>query len=318
MTDLAIHITPAFRQHYDPTHTTALRKVFSKKIEVRFAELALFTKKAIVDQDCFGLVKPTLQTHQMNLPYFQQFDYPRSAEKLDAFMKWLQEQVNKGLLDVRVLEQVGASVESAWTNLYLYDSYKRGVMRARYELIKAGLTVSTIEASGGIDIVMGLPMHIDRLGLIFTRAYNELKGITDAMNSQISRVLAQGIADGDGPMLLAKKIVAVINGTGADKLGITDTLGRFIPATVRAKIMARTEIIRAHHLATIQEYRNWGLEGIKVMGEWNTAHDDRVCPKCEALDGKIFTLDEIEPMIPLHPQCRCIALPYIEDIQKFR
>ena len=30
---------------------------------------------------------------------------------------------------------------------------------------------------------------------------------------------------------------------------------------------------------------------------------------------KIFTLDEIEPLIPLHPQCRCVALPYIEDLE---
>ena len=54
------------------------------------------------------------------------------------------------------------------------------------------------------------------------------------------------------------------------------------------------------------------------MNDFTPLLPDRVCPKCEALDGKIFTLDEIEPMIPLHPQCRCIALPYIEDIQKFR
>jgi SPP1 gp7 family putative phage head morphogenesis protein len=82
-------------------------------------------------------------------------------------------------------------------------------------------------------------------------------------------------------------------------------------------MLARTEIIRAHHIATIQEYRNWGVEGITVKGEWKTAGDDRVCSKCEQLEGKIFTLDEIEPMIPLHPLCRCIALPYIEELQKY-
>ena len=48
-----------------------------------------------------------------------------------------------------------------------------------------------------------------------------------------------------------------------------------------------------------------------------TAQDEKVCSQCLALQGKIFSLDEIEPMIPLHPNCRCIALPYIEDITKF-
>jgi SPP1 gp7 family putative phage head morphogenesis protein len=101
-------------------------------------------------------------------------------------------------------------------------------------------------------------------------------------------------------------------------LGITDTLGRFIPAQRRAEMLARTEIIRAHHLATIQEYRNWGVLGIYVKGEWKTAGDDRVCSQCASLEGNIYTLDEIESMIPLHPNCRCIALPYIEELNKYR
>jgi len=46
-----------------------------------------------------------------------------------------------------------------------------------------------------------------------------------------------------------------------------------------------------------------------MMAEWATAGDDRVCDECASLEGKIFTLEEIESMIPRHPQCRCIALP---------
>lgn len=208
-------------------------------------------------------------------------------------------------------------MEAAWTNMYVWDSYKRGVMRARMEMIRAGVKVPTIDESGGINVVMGLPFHMDRVGLLFTRVFTELKNITSAMDLQISKILAQGLIDGDGPALLARKIVATINGTGADTLGITDTLGRFIPAQRRAMILARTEIIRAHHAATIQEYRNWGLLNIIVKGEWRTAGDDRVCPECESMNGKVFELDVIEGMIPKHPQCRCIALPWIKELQKY-
>jgi SPP1 gp7 family putative phage head morphogenesis protein len=70
-------------------------------------------------------------------------------------------------------------------------------------------------------------------------------------------------------------------------------------------------------LATIQEYRNFGVLGVSVQAEWKTAGDDRVCITCSRMEGKIYTLDEIEPMIPLHPQCRCIALPYIEELKKY-
>lgn len=164
-------------------------------------------------------------------------------------------------------------------------------------------------------IVNGFVVH--NCGLLFTRVYTELKNITSAMDLQISKVLSQGLIDGDGPRLLARKLISTINGTGMGDLGLTDTLGRFIPAQRRAEMLARTEIIRAHHQATIQEYRNWGIEGITVLGEWMTAGDERVCFRCSSLQGKIFTLDEIEPMIPLHPMCRCIALPWIKELQKY-
>lgn len=301
---------------YDPTHTTALRNAFAKAMNKKFDELIIFVKKAIVDNDCFGLTKPSMVSQQMRPPNFQEFSYLSSSKKVEEFMKWLQEQIDKGILDVRTMEQIGSSLDSNWMNLYLFDSYKRGLIRARYEMKRAGLDVPGIEESGGISMLMDLPFHLDRLALLYIREYNELKGITDAMSQQISRILAQGMADGDGAVLLARKLIATINGQGLGDLGIKDTLGRYIPAKRRAEILARTELIRAHHQATIQEYRSWGVLGIKVQGEWKTAGDDRVCPACASMEGRIFTLDEIEPLIPLHPQCRCIALPYVKEFEK--
>jgi len=310
-------LSDVFVRNYDPTHTTKLRNQFIVAFNKRFNELMIGIKMAVIDQDCFGLTKNKINIHQINLPLFQQFNYERSSDKLNEFMKWLEEQVDKGLLDVRQMRQIGSAIDKNWMNLYLFDSYKRGIIRARYEMRKAGLNITPIEEMGGIAAVMGLPMHIDRLGLIYTRAYNDLKGITDVMNSQISRVLAQGLADGDGMREIARKLLSVINGNNAESLGVTDTLGRFIPAKRRAEILARTEIVRAHHLAMIQEYRNWSLEGVIVKAEWSTAKDDRVCDRCAPLEGRIYTLDEIEGKIPYHPQCRCIALPYIEDLKKY-
>jgi very-short-patch-repair endonuclease len=98
-------------------------------------------------------------------------------------------------------------------------------------------------------------------------------------------------------------MVAAINGKGMGDLGLVDSLGRFIPARRRAEILARTEIIRAHHYANVNEYKTWGAFGVSVVAEFRTAGDDRVCEECAALEGKIFTLDEILPMIPIHPQC---------------
>ena len=314
--EVCTHTISVHQQNrYDPTRTTVLRNLFAKQMKRRFTELSVVIKKAIVDQNCFGAPITALQ---MDIPGQEAFAFRRSAEKVEAFMEWLQRQINAGILQISQFEQIGVGAEHAWTNYYILDSYKRGVMRARAELQRAGYNVPSIEDTGGIDMVMGTPFHIDRVGLLFTRVFSDLKGITEAMASQIARVLAQGMVDGDGPALLARKLLSVINGTNAAELGITDTLGRFIPASRRAMMLARTELIRAHHLATIQEYRNWALEGVYVRGEWKTAGDDRVCSDCASLEGKVYSLDEIEGMIPRHPMCRCIALPWIKELQKYR
>ena len=298
--------------NYDPTRTTALRNAFARTMNRRFDELIKIIRIAVVDQDCFGAKKREIVTQQMIPPGWHSFDYPRAQERIEAFLRWLRQQVDRGLLTVRQYQQIGAAISDAWTNMYVADSYKRGIMRARQEMISAGMPIPSIDASGGVDVVFGTPFHMDRVGVLYTRVFAELVGVTEAMASNIAQILTQGMIDGDGPRLLARKIISAIDGSGAGTLGITDKLGRFIPAKRRAEMIARTELIRAHHLATIQEYRNWGVLGIKVKGEWKTAGDDKVCERCASLEGRIFTLDEIEPMIPLHPMCRCIALPYIE------
>lgn len=292
----------------DPTNTTMLRNAFVREVRVRFNRLIRTIRQAVVDEDCFGMSPMT--TMQVTPG---QFAFPRSADKVAAFERWLQGQIDKELLEVRTLEQVGVGIEGSWTNRYVYDSYKRGVIRARYELQKAGFGIPSIDQTGGIEISMSTPFHIDRLGLLYTRVFSELRGISQQMDQQISRVLAQGIADGDGTQLLARKLVGTINGTKMGDLALTDTLGRFIPARRRAEILARTEVIRAHHQATVQEYRNWAVEGVRVQAEFKTATDERVCDRCAALESSVWTLDEIEGMIPVHPQCRCIALPYKES-----
>jgi SPP1 gp7 family putative phage head morphogenesis protein len=310
-------ITTYQAEGYDPTRTTTLRNEFARKVRKRFQNIRGAIRKAIVEEDVFGLTSNP-QTLAVTTPGPRAFDFPRSADKVQGFMTWLRRQVDRELLEIVEFNQIGQAGEGAWTNLYVRDAYKRGVIRARYELGKAGFEVPSIEQSGGISASMNTPFHVDRLGLLYTRTFNELKGITDAMDQQISRVLAQGIAEGDRGSTLARKLNAVISGNRIGELGITDTLGRFIPAERRATILARTEIIRAHHLATIQEYRNWGVEGVKVKAEWMTAGDNRVCNQCASLQGSVFTLDKIEGMIPLHPQCRCIALPFRPGTDKPR
>jgi len=299
--------------NYDPTHTTGLRNAFTRAMNRRFTELEKVIVEAVIKQDCLGLNKRSITNQQMIPPGYHAFDFPRSSERVEAFMKWLQLQVDKGILTVQQFQQIGSSVEAAWTNMYVVDSYKRGIIRARNEMIAGGMNIPSIDDSGGIDAVFGLPFHMDRVGLLFTRVFTELRGVTDDMANKIAQILSQGMIDGDGARLLARKMLATIEGTEAGTLGLTDKLGRFITAKRRAEMIARTETIRAFTIASLQEYKNWGVLGLKVQVEFLTAGDDRVCPKCAHLENKIYSIDEAWNIIPVHPMCRCLFLPIIDN-----
>lgn len=307
----------------DPTRTLTIRRRFARQYRKRFRRLRGVILNAIVGKDVFGisggnsgLQGNVLAINQGPGPRSQAFDFPRTDRKVSEFMEWLEQQIDEEILEVTDRRRIGQSIDQTWQNVYIEDTYKRGVQRATYEMDRAGWDIESIQARGGIGTVLSQPAHADRLGVLYTRAFNELKGITDAMDQQISRVLAQGLADGDGPRLLARKLNSTISGKGLGDLGIRDQLGRFIPAERRAEILARTETIRAHHQGMIQTYKNWGAEGVKVKAELRTAGDQRVCPECDMLEGQFFTLKEAENLIPVHPQCRCIALPARpEDIE---
>ena len=303
-------LTTLQRLQYDPTRTTTLRNAFARVMKRRFNDLEKVIKVAVVDRDAFGLAVETYADVQA--PGYRQFDFPRVQQKVEAFMEWLKRQQDLGILEVRHYYQVGGAIEDAWTNLFIYDSYKRGVHRSRAEMRKAGYNVPTVEMSGGIDAIMGTPFHMDTVGVAFTRAFEQLKGITAAMDSQISQILAHALVDGDHPIVVARKLMATINGTGMGDLGITDTLGRFIPAKRRADMLARTEIIRAYHMANVQEMKNYRILGIQVVAEWATAGGG-VCEVCASREGRRYSIDEIEGMIPAHPHCRCVALPMEVD-----
>jgi SPP1 gp7 family putative phage head morphogenesis protein len=286
-------------QNYDPTRTTVLRAQFMKDMDRRFVSLGRLIKQAIIEDDVFGLIEPKHDLIKIitvnETPGKEAFKFSTSQDKVSQFMAWLKQQEKKGLLQTTTIPQIGTPLEKAWTDQYIQDSYKRGVTRARYEMGAAGMGTPGIEETGGISASMSTPFHMDRVGMLYARTFEDLIGVTAQMDSAISRILSQGMVDGDGPRSLAVKIV--------DATGVSRR---------RAMTLARTEIIRAHHSAMVQEYKNWAVEGVVVKAEWVDAGFN-VCPECAKNNGKIFDLNEIEGLIPLHPNCRCIALPTMPE-----
>lgn len=42
---------------------------------------------------------------------------------------------------------------------------------------------------------------------------------------------------------------------------------------------------------------------------WTTTLDTSTCPRCAALDGRIYKTGQDRPPMPLHPRCRCVMTP---------
>lgn len=205
-------------------------------------------------------------------------------------MLWLQEQEIAQGLDVQRGADIASSAERAWSATYVQAAYVRGLNQAAARLRASGAVVE----QRWLNAAFRRPIHADRLGIAYTRVFTELRGITDAMDQQISRVLAEGLASGAAPATIAR---AIIDRVG--RVGIT-----------RARMLARTEVINAHADATLNTYLEAGLEGVEVVAEWLTAAD--ACPVCVALEAQgPYSIEEARGMIPAHPNCRCAWAPQV-------
>ena len=301
---------------FDPTKTLILRKEFVTQFKARFTSIAQASTQSIVNNDCFGLRGPQIGLAAQERPPDtwkndvnpispRQFAFRNNADKISGFMEWLEEMEQAAIFQTVKSPSLGTGLTHQWTDLYISRAYKKGMIWGRVQIKKNKDLMDNLNLAQDdintdsiyIQRSFNTTVHADRVGILYTRTFSDLKGITAAMDAQISRILAEGMALGQSPIKIARQITKKISTVGIH----------------RATILARTEVIRAHHLASIQTYRSYGVKGVVVHAEWLTAGDSRVCSSCKPLEGKVFTLDKITPLIPVHPQCRCAALPVVID-----
>jgi SPP1 gp7 family putative phage head morphogenesis protein len=82
----------------------------------------------------------------------------------------------------------------------------------------------------------------------------------------------------------------------------------FKTAQRRATLIARTETLRAHNEGRKVFYRQVGVTRVR----WLTAHDERTCPICRPLDGKVFGIEEVQSP-PSHASCRCTTIAVLSN-----
>jgi len=222
----------------------------------------------------------------------KKYDWPIDLDgKTTAFIEWLQDAIDDGVLGIEVREGNRIIARNAWQNLYVRSAYSRAVEAATRALQRAGLDVG----STGLEAVFGAAIHADTLALLYTRNFRLLNGITDAMSAAISRELTMGLAQGLG----AREVASMLN-QQVEKIGIR-----------RALVLARTEMIHAYAEASLNRYQEFGIKGVTAMVEFATTGGEGVCAVCADLDKRQFTIDEARGVIPVHPNCRCAWLPVV-------
>ena len=75
---------------------------------------------------------------------------------------------------------------------------------------------------------------------------------------------------------------------------------------IRAEMVSRTEVISASNEGALHRYE---LEGVDKAEYYISPG---ACEVCVPYDGKIYATKDSHGIIPIHPNCRCVWLPYLD------
>ena len=266
----------------DPTRTLSIARRFVSDIRRRTKALQRAIRKWLDTDDELGLKSRTTLIRLQ-----REFEFATSEAKLGAFNSWFAGQVEQGFFGVPST----TDPTRPWTSTYTDSAYRKGQVNAflstRQAQLFEELGVGDQTLTEFLRSSFSAPETTSKIRLLATRTFEDLKGFTGTMASDLNRILANGITDGTGPRVIANQMQQSM-------AGLTRR---------RAEVIARTEIIHAHAEGQLDAFQRLGVEELGVLAEFSTAGDNRVCPTCQDLEGETFTIDEARNIIPVHAQC---------------
>jgi len=270
----------------DPTATTTLRNEYSQRLRGVWARINAQAREDVTDRDVFALRSEGALAAARPPDPIHDLRFESDDRKIESFRDWLGEQARKGRLEVFTRDE----------NTYIRSAYEKGVRHADENLRKQGVELPEQD----LQAMFNRPIHSDQLQTLFTRTLTEWEGVVSATEQQIARELSDGLAQGENPTKIARRI--------SDRI---DNIGK-----TRSTTLARTEIIRSHADATLNRYDELSVDEVAGEAEFSTAGDSRVCPICRSLDGNVYTIEAARGLIPVHSRCRCTFLPVVGDTKQ--
>ena len=275
----------------DPSRTKTLRQKFMRDAGRRFRQLNRAVWELVAKDDAFALEEKK-ETSLIRMAERRRYQFLTSPQKLKQFQSWLQQQI-----DAKVLEVNLPAGQSPWTATYVESAWRKGMMRSYTDVHKDTLAVTPSWYQGTkeqfVQSAFMQPEMMSKVELLATRSFENMKGVTQTVSSQLSRILADGMAHGKGPYAVAREM--------------RKSIGSLTKR--RAMTIARTEIIHAHAEGQLDGYTLLGVEDVTAEVEWSTAGDVLVCELCEGMEGETYKVEDAHGLIPLHPNCRCAWTP---------
>lgn len=271
----------------DPSRTRMLRLKMMREMRRRFLSIAKEIDEFIGKEDAFGLNEPVpFQLEGKQFYNIGQYRFLTDPQKTAQFRLWLQDKIDKN-----VLTTIGGTVGKPWTADYIETAWKKGMLRSYVDVNKDDVVKPLAWYEGNkeqfIREAFFQPETLTKVEILSTRAFENMKGLTDTMRTQLNRILSDGLVAGWNTKRVAREMRQRIS-------SLTRT---------RAMAIARTEIVYAQAEGQLDGFKRLGVTEVTAAVEWSTAGDKLVCAECSSMEGMTFTLDEAHGLIPLHTNC---------------
>lgn len=266
----------------DPSRTSALQRRYVADLNRRFAALGRDVRQLVDAEDAFGL--------RSALTRNTRWAFDTNDGKMRSFRGWLRYQTAQGILGTDA-----ADPARPWTADYVDSAFLRGVDRAAIDATRGSRQDQDRERDRMRTRMTTGAQSMERLRMLYLRSFEDLQGVTQHMSVQMSKILASGLLHGLNPREIARQLV--------QQVGLSRG---------RAETIARTELISVHAQAQLDTFAALGIGEVSTKAEFMTAGDFRVCTRCAALEGRIFTLRQAQGVIPVHPRCRCVWGPVLD------
>ncbi len=288
--DIGFPIVP--RSAADPAAQFNNLRGAKKKLVARYRRIDVGMRQLIGTLD-----KRVIST---NIKYEYQID----ATRFQNINLFIQKLLNNELLD----NQNGLWTQRWWLNANLTQAYEDGTS----DVLQSSKNIATVESVGPelsremrsiqLEQILFSRGFQSRVGLVQSRVFEMMKGLTDSTRTDLSSTLARGMIDGIGIRELSQNIT--------DRVKVS--FGR-------AQRIARTEILNAYRVAggvetdelneDVYGDSEWGMQSL-----WFSALAATTRKNHAIRHGRFFTTDEVREFYSINSNainCLCSQSPVL-------